>query len=156
MRIHNRDIENTSGQAIQFNIWTTWAIDRTSARPQVNLSFFLSDSLNSSPLCAGFIAGARELYAAGNYAQAVRYSFTWKKYCGGKYCGGNYRNYSPYRPDKVHEIREMSTLKKCANCFVCAAYLSHHMYVFNPVLCREVEEALPHLDHPRLLSEVNR
>ncbi len=31
----------------------------------------------------------------------------------------------------------------------------HNMYVFNPVVYREVEEALPHLDHPRLLSEVN-
>jgi hypothetical protein len=31
----------------------------------------------------------------------------------------------------------------------------HKMYVFNPVVYREVEEALPHLDHPRLLSEVN-
>jgi len=56
------------------------------------------------------------------------------------------------RSDKIHEIREMSTPKKCANCFFGWWVL---FTLFNPVVYREVEEALPHLDHPRLLSEVN-
>jgi hypothetical protein len=38
----------------------------------------------------------------------------------------------------------MSVLRTC-----------HNMNELNPVVYREVEEALPHLDHPRLLSEVN-
>jgi hypothetical protein len=57
------------------------------------------------------------------------------------------------RSDKIHEIREMSTPKKCANCFFGWWVL---FTLFNPVVYREVEEALPHLEHPRLLSEVNR
>ncbi len=36
---HNRDREKSSGQANLFNIWSRWATDRTSAQPQVNLSF---------------------------------------------------------------------------------------------------------------------
>jgi hypothetical protein len=60
------------------------------------------------------------------------------------------------RSDKIHEIREMSPPKKCANCFLSVLRTFHNMYVFNPVVYREVEEALPHLEHPRLLSEVNQ
>ncbi len=34
MHTHNRDIEKTSGQATQLNIWLIWAMDRTSAQPE--------------------------------------------------------------------------------------------------------------------------
>ncbi len=40
----------SSGQAILFNIWTIWAMDRTSAQPQVNLSLLRSNSLKFQPL----------------------------------------------------------------------------------------------------------
>ncbi len=41
MHAHNRDIEKSSGQATQFSIWTIWAMDRTSAQPQVNRAVIL-------------------------------------------------------------------------------------------------------------------
>ncbi len=40
----NRDREKSSGLTIQFNIWTIWAMDRTWAQPQVNLSLLRSNS----------------------------------------------------------------------------------------------------------------
>ncbi len=41
MLTHNRDWEKSSGQATQFNIRSIWAIDRTSAQPQVHLSLWI-------------------------------------------------------------------------------------------------------------------
>ncbi len=37
--IHNRVREKSSGQTTQFNIWTIWAMNRTSAHPQVEPEF---------------------------------------------------------------------------------------------------------------------
>ncbi len=48
MHTHNRDIEKTSGQAAQFNMWTLWSMDRTSAQPQVNLSLLHSNEIPAS------------------------------------------------------------------------------------------------------------
>jgi hypothetical protein len=47
MHIHSTD--KSSGQTNQFNIWTIWAMDRTSAQPQVNLSLLRSNSLKFQP-----------------------------------------------------------------------------------------------------------
>ncbi len=44
MHTNNMDREKSSGQAIQFNVWTIWAMDRTSAQPQVNLSLLHGNS----------------------------------------------------------------------------------------------------------------
>ncbi len=49
MHTHNRDIEKSSGQATQFNIWTIWAVDRTSAQPQVKLILLRSNALKFQP-----------------------------------------------------------------------------------------------------------
>jgi hypothetical protein len=49
MHPHNRGREKGSGQAIQFNIGTIWAMDRTSAQPQVELSLLRSNSLKFQP-----------------------------------------------------------------------------------------------------------
>ncbi len=47
---HNSEREKSSGKANLFNIWTSWAMERTSAQPQVNLTFFRSNSLKFQPL----------------------------------------------------------------------------------------------------------
>ncbi len=38
-----------SGQATRFNIWAIWAMDRSSAQPQVNLSLLRGNSLKFQP-----------------------------------------------------------------------------------------------------------
>ncbi len=50
LHTHNRDREKSSGQATQFNIWTIWAMDRTSVQPQVILIFLCSNSVIFQPL----------------------------------------------------------------------------------------------------------
>jgi len=45
-----RDTEKTSGQAVQFNIWSIWTMGRTSAQPQLNLSLLRSNILWNSSL----------------------------------------------------------------------------------------------------------
>ncbi len=50
---HNRNIENSSVQTTQFNIWTIWSIAKTLAQLQVNLSFLLSNSLKLQPHATG-------------------------------------------------------------------------------------------------------
>jgi hypothetical protein len=47
---HYEDREKSPGQATLFNIWTIWAMVRTSAESQVNLSLLRGNSLKFQPL----------------------------------------------------------------------------------------------------------
>jgi hypothetical protein len=47
---HNGEREKSSGQTQLFNIRTKEAMDRTSAQPQVKLSFFINISFKNPPL----------------------------------------------------------------------------------------------------------
>ncbi len=49
---YNRNREKSSGQVNLFSIWTIRAMDRTSAKPQVNLSLLRSNSLKFQQLVA--------------------------------------------------------------------------------------------------------